>query len=421
MADTYGTITAFDGNFKRVYANGVNHLIPKEDWLLTELEFAAEKKLGDRYEQMVVLSHEQGFTGGGETGDAYALNDAVTGETAPAYVKGSESTLRGLLSKAAIERSSGSEAAFTRGTKLKIQMMTEAHAKLMEVHALYGQSDTGLGTITSISGTSTTRAFVMLQQHWNPGIWSGMKNARLDAYVSTSKQNSNADIVVVSVDLTTRTVNVSGNATDLTALDTAVSGNDTYLVRKGFYDKAFVGIDKISTTSSGNLFGLAVTNELWKASTYDVGSSITSASDLTMEHCLNALDQSFERGGEGDRVLLCANRAFTDLALDEAALRRFGAERKAVNGFDTIEFIGSSGTVKIRPHRYCKWGEAYVIPTESLKWVGAYKGVKFEDAFGGQVFWPVSGYNGYEMRSYSDSALFCDKPGHIVKLRYIGS
>jgi hypothetical protein len=408
-----GTPTMYDGVFKRVYADNILNLIPEEMFLVKNLGFKDAKKLGDSYEQPVALSYEHGFTFGGVSGEAYALNQAVTGTTGNARVQSSEITLKSLISKATIERSMTSEAAFIRGTKMKVENMVKSHSKELEIIGLYGATATGRGTLSAISGSSTTRTLTISAATWSAGMWAGMKNAQLDIYQTTSKLNSNAVVTVTSIDFANRQLAVSGNGTDLTAVDSAVSANNVYLFRAGAYGNVPLGLDAIATTSSGNLFNLSTTNELWKSSTYTV------SGDLTMEHCLNALDQAYQRGGEGEFNLLIPSPVFIDLLADEAALRRYGAEKKASQGFETIEFYSQAGTVKIVPHRFVKGGEAFLFPKKALSWIGAYKGVKFEDAFGSNVFWPVDGYNGYEMRSYSDCAMFSEAPGHIVKLTSI--
>jgi hypothetical protein len=399
--------------FKRVYADKLANLFRTDLYLTKSTKFKQEKKLGDSYEQPVILSHEHGFTFGGTAGTAYALNEAISGSTGNARVAGYETTLKGLISRATIERAMSNDAAFFKGTKMKVQAMLDSHAKELEWNLMYGQSATGWGTIASISGTSTTRAVVISAATWCPNRWQGMIGALIDIYESTTKRAGTVDCSIVSVDLSTRTVNISGDATELTAVDSAITGSDTYILRKGEYGNVAVGLDKITTTSSGNLFGLSTDNELWKASTYSCGSA-----NISMEKILEAVDQAFVRGCEGDVTVLLPSASFIDLVMDEVALRRHGVGKTVENGFEKLAFDTQSGKAKIVVGRLVKDGEGFVFPESALCRIGAYDGVKFEDAFG-EVFWPVSGYNGYEMRSYSDQALFSDAPGQIVKLTSI--
>ncbi len=407
---SFSTPTTNAGQFKRVYASELINLFRQDLYLTKETKFKAEKRLGDTYEQPVVLSYEHGFTFGGTAGDAYALNEAISAESGNARVAGYEMTLKGLISRATIERAMTSDAAYLKGTKPKVKGMTDAHAKDLEWNFIYGQSATGWGTIGSISGTSTTRALVISDATWCANRWQGMKNGLLDIYESTTKRAGTVALSVVSVDLTNKTINVSGDATELTAVDTAVTGGDTYILRKGEYGNVAVGLDKISTTSSGNLFALDTANELWKSVTYSAGSAA-----LTMEKVLVACNKSYERGCEGEVTVMVSSKTFIDLVMDEVSLRRYGVGKEAENGFSKLTFATQSGTAKVVCNKLLKDGEAFVFPKTALCRVGAYDGVKFEDAFG-EVFWPVSGYNGYEMRSYSDQALFTEAPGHIVKI-----
>ncbi len=408
---SFTTPTTHAGAFKRVYASELINLFRQDLYLSKETKFKAEKRLGDTYEQPVVLSYEHGFTFGGTAGDAYQLNEAVSASTGNARVAGYEMTLKGLISRATIERAMTSDAAFLKGTKPKVKGMTDAHAKELEWNFIYGQSATGWGTISAISGTGTTRAVTISDATWCANRWQGMKGALLAAYESTSLVNDTADIVVVSIDLTNKKINISCTDTgDLTALDSAITGGDTYLLRKGEYGNVALGLDGIATTSSGNLFALSTDNELWKSSTYSAGSAA-----LTMEKVLVAVNKVYERGCEGEVTVMVSSKTFIDLVMDEVSLRRYGVSKTAENGFAKLTFATQSGDAKVVCNKLIKDGEAFVFPKSALCRVGAYDGVKFEDAFG-EVFWPVSTYNGYEMRSYSDQALFTEAPAHICKI-----
>lgn len=410
---SFTTPTTHAGVFKRVYAAELKNLFRTDLYLSKATKFKAEKRLGDSYEQPVVLSSEHGFTFGGTAGDAYALNEAISGTTGNARVTGYEMTLKGLISRATIERSMSSDAAFLKGTKPKVKAMLDAHAKEVEWNLMYGQSATGWGTISAISGTSTTRALTISDGTWCANRWQGMKGALIDIYEASTKRVGTVDCSVVSIDLTNKKINISGDATELTALDSAIAGADTFITRKGETGNVAMGLDAIATTSSGNLFGLSTTNELWKSTTYSAGSA-----NLSMEKILEAVNESYERGCEGDVTVFIPSKTFIDLVMDETPLRRYGAEKVAENGFEKLSFATQSGKASVVCGKLLKDGEGFIFPDNALLRIGAYDGVKFEDAFG-EVFWPVAGYNGYEMRSYSDQALFTEAPSHIVKITNI--
>lgn len=406
--------TQWAGAFKRVYSDkGMLDLIPDGLKLQKKFKFKKAKRMGDTYEQPVILSLEQGVTRGGASADAYALNTAVTGDTGNARVSSYEMTLRGRISKGTIERSKTSEAAFLSGTKFKVESMARSHGFHLELDLLYGQSvANGIGIIESQSGSGTTRAFVITEASWATGIWMGKKGMTLDCHTASNstKLNSNADIVVASVSISTRTVNVTGNATDL---DAAVAGK--VLFPKAGYASACVGLDAIATTSSGNLFGLAVTNDVWAPSTYAVGGA------LGFGKVIDSFNQGWERGLEGKGALIISGKTFSKMNISESALRKYDMsyrKEKAENGVENIVFTGHGGDVELVVHRMVKNGEGFLCAYDELVRVGAYDGFKFDDVEeGGQVmFYRVPDYNGYELRTYSDQALFSEAPAHLIKL-----
>lgn len=406
----------WDSYFKRVYAKGVLQLIPEAMWFQksSEIQFIQEKKLGDSYEQPIESSLEQGMTYGGSDGSAFALETAVSSESGNARVKGSEMVLRGRISKAALARSTTSEAAFVRGSRKKVEGMTKSHAKRLEIELMHGLSDTGIGVCASQTGSSTTRAWVLTDATWSAGIWAGMKNAVLEVRNSANsyaKLNSNADVLVTGVNLTTKTVSVSGNSSDLTAIDAAITTAVLYF--KGSYTNGITGLDKIATTSSGNLFSLAV-SDLWKSSTYAV------SGNPTMTKILEAMNQGFELGMEDDCVLVLPGKAYNKLNLNESALRKYDvsySKKKLANGSEQLVFIGHAGEVTFQVHRFCKDGEAFLFPKAKMKRIGAYDGINFDDGVeNSPMLHRVEGYNGFEIRSYSDQALFCEQPSALVKL-----
>jgi hypothetical protein len=407
--------TQWAGAFKRVYSDkGMLELIPDNFHYLKRAKFKIAKKIGDTYEQPVMLSVEQGITRGGSGGDAYALKTAVTGDTGNARVSSYEMTLRGRISKATLERSKGSEASFINGTKFKVKSMAASHSYHQELDFLYGASVTkGIGEIESQTGSGTTRAFVITAASWAPGIWMGRKGMNLDCHTASNstKLNTTAAIVVVSVNLTTRTVNVSGVAAEL---DAAVAGK--FLFAQDMYASSALGLDGIALTASGNLHGLSTDNDVWKPSTYDVGSV-----NLGFGKIVDALNQAWERGLEGDAQLTISGKTFAKLNISEAALRKYDMsykKQKASNGFENFVFTSHSGDVEVVVHRMVKQGEGFLHAQDSLVRVGAYDGFKFDDVEeGGQVmFYRVPDYNGYELRTYSDQAPFCEAPSQLVKL-----
>jgi hypothetical protein len=408
----FATPTTWTGWFKRVYSNEVlDKLVPEVTQFTKSVKFKQEKKLGDTYEQPVIRAYEQGMTRGGSAGDAFALNAAVTGETGNARVAGYENTLTGRISKATIERSSTSEAAFGKGTQLKIKSMMFSHARHLEADLLFGQDIVdGAGVISSTTGSSTTRTVVFTDATWS-GLWLGSKGMQVDVTAAASATVINTSAITVSsVNLAAKSVVFSGTdgALGLTELETA--GRVIHL--RGASVNACLGLFGIARTSSGNLFGLATDNETWEASTYDV------AGAFGFNKALDMANQAWERGLEGRAILMLSGKTFTKLNINEAALRKYDmsySKEKAENGVEKLVFHGHYGDLEVMVHRFCKEGRAIMYNPKELVRIGSYDKIKFDDGTpDAQVFYRIEGYQGYELRSYSDQALFSEAPSHIV-------
>ena len=70
MASSANTVDTLNGNFKEVYSDKIDNLIPDGVKLYNMIPFAKEsKQLGNLYHQPVILQLEHGFTYGGTGGE----------------------------------------------------------------------------------------------------------------------------------------------------------------------------------------------------------------------------------------------------------------------------------------------------------------------------------------------------------------
>ena len=68
-------VSTLNGLFKERYADKVQQLVPDHVKLYNAVQFDTSKKVGDSYNEPVILSLESGFTYGGEDGSLFTLND----------------------------------------------------------------------------------------------------------------------------------------------------------------------------------------------------------------------------------------------------------------------------------------------------------------------------------------------------------
>jgi hypothetical protein len=274
---------------------------------------------------------------------------------------------------------------------------------------LYGGRN--IGKIASQTGSSTTRAWVIDPEFWAVGLWSQMQGAAIDVYNSANdggtKQNSNALISITSIDASTRTVNVSGNATDLTTIDSAISGG-AYIKPMGFEGNWGLGVSRILRHTSGTLFDIdPASHGLWKAHQYAVGSS-----KLTLSHILSASAGVVGVGGLCDITLYVSHWSFMDLSIDSVEFRRTAeAEGFAFKaGAKSIELEGAQGTITIEKHPMVMAGEALGMCLEQWNRVGAYDLTWSLPGGEDKFLFEIPDYAGREIRNYTNLAPFCHQP-----------
>lgn len=416
------------GLFKQVYTKeGVKDAIPSFSIIQARVPFSKAQLLGDKFHQPVVLSDEHGFTYGGNTAANYALNAGIAMQLQDAQIASNELTLQSGISYGAVSRAqSRGEQAIESAVRLLIERMKASHSKRQEIAILYGASISGLGVLASGTGTSTNRVYTISAATWAVGIWAGMENAQLDVWYNTGttgvQLNTNAAVVIASVQVANKTLTVTGNATDLTAIDAqlgSTAGTAATFYFYGAFGNEMIGIDSI-LTNTGTQFNISAASfNLWQANSQDCSSA-----QLTMGKILTGLAQSVGRGLMDETQFLLAPDSFSNVVADLSAQRRFDGSwksKKASNGTETIEFYGQNGLIELVPHAMVKSGDAFQLPFDLLKRVGS-TDISFRgEMVGGEMeylFQNVS-TNGWTARSYSDTAEFIELPAHCCKFKSI--
>jgi hypothetical protein len=170
------------------------------------------------------------------------------------------------------------------------------------------------------------------------------------------------------------------------------------------------GVHKI-LTNTGSLFGIsAATYTLWKASTYAAGSAA-----LTQAKIGAAIAQAVAKGLDEELLLLVNPKTWNNLLTDQAALARHtGKDIKGgvSNGAQAIELFSQNGKVTIEPSIYVKEGMAFGLCVDNWQRIGA-SDVTFNTpgAASGEVFFHLPTKAGFEVRAYTNQAVFCEAPG----------
>ena len=399
------TPTSLASRLKQRYNKGITNIIPTTADILKRCEFRQDLKNGASAEFDVQLTPELGFT---QTIGMGALNGAIAQVSARASVSGYGLTLQSQVSYDAITRAESDDQAFESFNRTKYIPMISSFRHREEYHALLGR-DQGIGRVTNNNaGVLTIRA-----DTWIPSLASSLVGAVLEAFdapmtaTTASGSQHNADLTVTAVNMTNRTSTVTGT-------NAAVVSGD-YLYFKGDYSVSKrVGLFAIGG-NTGTLFGIAAgTYPLWAGNSYDVGTSA-----LTLGKILAASAKAAEKGCVGQKLVCYVPvSAFQSLVADESGLTRHAAsKRKAENGFEYLTFLGATGEIEVVPHMFCPDGKALLWPQDMTYVIGSQEASSKLSNKGEDIFFDLEGYNGREMRMFSDTCgVFSERPGYFVVL-----
>lgn len=393
-----------NGLFKETYGDKLNELIPDGVKVLNMIDFVSkEKQGGNLYNQPVVLGMEHGVTFASSDDDAFSLETAVAGKIKNAQVRGNPMVLRSVLGYSAASRSQGGKNAFMDATKYLVSNMLRSMAKKLEIEMLYGQ--VGYGAISVAAGSNIT----ISTAEWAPGIWAGAEGMPIEVRDVTGA-TSRGNFVVASVNMETRVITLT------TAIGSIVATDIVW--HKGAYGNEFPGIHKILTQTSGSLFNIALSeSSLFQGNQYDAQAAALSFTKLNL-----AAARAVEKGQDGKLVAMCNPRAWSNMLNDQAALRKYDQSYKsevAENGSRSLKFFSQNGEIEIIPSIYVKEGFAYLLSQDEWMRVGS-SDISFKRPGGSeQMFRELENSAGFELRLYTDQAIFCSAPGRNVVISNI--
>lgn len=400
-ANTFSTDTVgnLNGFFKEVYADKLHELIPEGLKLVNMIKFIGkEKQGGNLFHQPVILGMEHGVTFASSDDDAFNLNPPVAGQIKDAQVRGNPMVMRSLLGYTAASRSAGGKNAFMDATKYIVANMLRSMSKKLEIHLLYGQM--GYGTTSGAVGAVVT----ITTAEWAPGIWAGGEGMPIEIRDVTGA-TSRGEFVIASVDMDLRTVTLTTSAQAAGVVATDV------IYAKGAYGNEFAGIHKI-LVNTGTLFNInAAQFNLWK------GNSYSAAGALSFAKLSKASARPVEKGLDSKLTYFVNPRGWTDLLNDQAALRMFDQSYSAAqlqNGAKSLKFHSQNGELEIIPSIYVKEGYAYGLSIEEFMRVGSCDISFKRPGYGDEFFRDLENSAAYELRLYTDQAVFCMSPGKNV-------
>jgi hypothetical protein len=417
-------VSTLNGLYKERYADRVKDLVPDHIKLYNAIKFDSSKKVGEAYNEPVILSLESGFTYGGEDGNLFDLEDAKEFKMKNAKIKARELVLRSAISIAALNRSASSDQSIEKAMDLMVGNMLKSIYHRLEVQMFYGQS--GISVVKTDSGASAaSKEISMKDAEWAAGVWNGTTNAEIEIF-DAALANKRGVYVIGGYSLSAKSVTISRKDAAPIGLDEILADDVVYFkgaAEVGAVKNEFLGVHAISEETT-NLFGIANANEpLFQGSVVEVGTdSTTNAAPLSQQKVEEGISAMVEKGLMEEEVCTYVNpKQWDDLLSEQTAKRSVDSSyspSKAQSGSREIEFFGQNGTIKVKASTFVKQGYSYIICEKDLKRIGSTE-VTFKRPDGEEFFKLLEGKHGVEMRCMTDQALFTARPASICQLKNI--
>lgn len=366
---------------------------------------------------MVILGLEHGITYADDDEGAFALNDAVAGQIKNATVKGFQMLLRSVLPYVSAYRSMTSAAAFEQGTKFLVGNMLDSVNKKLETSLVRGSI--GLGEVTAVTGAGPY-VLTIKSNDWTPGVFGGAENMKIEA-LRGATVNATTRIPAGGA-ITAGEASISSVSFEDKKITVAASGGlvpavGDVVFEKGAHSKQMMGLHAILGNQSGSLFGInSASYSLWRANVFTPG-TLGTEEVLTFAIIQQAISKGVEKGLKGDVKCLVNPGHWDDLLTEQAAMRMYDSSYKSDSveqGAKSIKFYSQAGMVEIRPSIYVAEGCAYIIQAEDWARVGSTDITFKRPGQTDQFFRDLTDHAGFELRCYTDQALFCIKPGRQV-------
>ncbi len=414
------TLSTLNSMFRYIQEKSAS-LLPENAVLMKLIpEITEAEKEGRKFLMGVQLTHESGVTFASGGVDALiSASNAVYGEV---QVDATPMVLLTQISNSVANRMANSKKSFITEGTLRAEAMYNSLARYLEISMLYGRS--GLATAASSANASATSTVVTVSAAtWSPGIWAGAVGATLQCYNGTTLVSSGADAVftVTAVNVDNKTFTVSGTATGITALDTAIGSGGRKFYFQGSYGASpndMIGLDAqiVGGASVYNIDGS--TYPLWQGNSQSAGSAA-----LNMATVLAGAGKCVSKGGlNSDAVLLVSAATYANLNADQAALREYDGSydpKEAENGSEGICYRGPNGKIKVMINNICKEGEAFLFPVKHVKRIGA-KDLSFErPGKKDEFFQEIPGYTGYSLRAEAEFTILLERPAQACKFTSI--
>lgn len=388
----------FSAIHKVAYGEGVPELQPEFAIVQTDVKFKESQLLGDFFEQAVRLALPAGFTrakGDGSAG-AFTLSGATAGTLKKAKVYGYQMLLQDQipyedLSKAA----KGGAQAYKAASALFWEGMQLSMKKMLEINCLYG--NVGIGKVSAY--TSGTPSITIGLADWAPQLWAGLEGAKIEVMNGSTSTVRDTPVTIVSVDLDTQIVTLSGTVSGAAAND--------IVYFKGGYGNEMYGLYSI-LSNTGTLFNIsAATYANWKSATHSVGGA------FSFQALKKGLGKGVAKGLMYPINVYCSIGAFDDLLGDIQQLRQVDKSevRKIELGQDEVVYKYAGVAATIKPHPMVKQGHALGVVPQFAKRIGSADiGYGMPGRTDGKVWFDLEATAAVEGRMYTHQGIVSEMP-----------
>jgi hypothetical protein len=348
----------FSAIHKVAYGEGVPELVPDYAMIQKDIKFSQKEQLGDYFEQAVRLSLPSGFTrakGDGSAG-VFTLNGATGGTQKKAKVYGYQLALQDQIAyEDLVKASKGGADAYKKSTAMFWEGMQLSMRKMIEINSLYG--NVGIGKVQTYS--SGTPSITISVSDWAPQIWAGLEGISIEVMNGTTSTVRDTAVTVVSVDIDTRIVTLSGTVSGAT-------GSDVVYFKGGYGNEAS-GLFKI-LSNTGSLFNIdASVYTNWKAASHTVSGA------FSFQALKKGLGKGVAKGLAYPINVYCSLGAFDDLVGDIQQLRTTDKNdvKKIEMGQDEVVYKYAGVAATVKPHAMVKEGHALGVVPQFAKRIGA--------------------------------------------------
>ena len=414
------TFEAVDGLSKKVYAETVKDTLPPSSILQRMFPLSRSERLGDTYEQAVMLDPPNGVTYEGSEGDVVTLVQPEGMVIKHAQLPPFATSLREQTAMAAFSRmqSKGAGAIESYIGRTMIAMKSSISNRV-EASLLLGQSPTGYGVVESVTGVNADYADVV----FTPGSFAagifhrfgGRSKWATWQAGGTVRSNTDGAIKLQRVDAKNRTVRFKITGT-VAATFVATDILFPYSSRTGAsaYREALGLIGQASNTTGTSLGIDAGTYPTWAGNTANVGGNLAWANLETYFAELR------DRGAEGKIVAFTSSLLWANLSAQLQTMRTVDSSyspAKGRQGFKSLAHATHTiGDVEIIEHPFMPQGQALLLPEDSVERIGSSDVVFGVPGRDDQMWQYVQDKNAVELRCYTDQSILLSAPSHAYAL-----